>query len=50
MREQRTGVTKVFVGLDIALSNLKVLLGNNLIEGVGSSAELLASVAVTCDY
>jgi len=42
-----TTVPLVRVGIKLALGDLEVLLGNDLVQSVGSSRKCLASIAVT---
>lgn len=41
-----TGVAVVGVLFSVALCDVQVVLGDDLVEGVGAAAELLAGVAV----
>ena len=46
---ERTRVAVVGVGLDVPFGNLDVILTDDLVEGKGTTAELLAGVAVAVD-
>ena len=48
-RTERTGITVVGVCVEIALGEFEIVLGNDLIKGVGAPTEFLAGVAVAED-